>query len=226
MSHPQGEGNQPRIRFEAIGGAWALYQQQMGMWILISLVIVLIGVAINSVLEILLGRAPTGLSPFSMFLAPSRLLLNFIESTISYTLVGAALHAAIRHVRGEGVRLEYLTEVVPIGGKLIITSLIVGVATTIAMIFCILPAVVVGGLLMFAIPLVVDKKAEPLDAVRQSFEMLKSQWLMATLFYFVATLVGIVGVILCGVGLILTLPMFLLSVALLYDDFVRGAAEP
>lgn len=55
MSEPQGEGSPPRVRFEAIGGAWSLYQQQMGMWILISLVIVLIGVAINSLLEILLG---------------------------------------------------------------------------------------------------------------------------------------------------------------------------
>jgi uncharacterized membrane protein len=55
--------------------------------------------------------------------------------------------------------------------------------------------------------------------------MLKSQWLMATLFIVVVTILGFVGLILCGVGAIFTMPFYFLSIALLYDDFVRGAAE-
>lgn len=56
--------------------------------------------------------------------------------------------------------------------------------------------------------------------------MLRSQWLMATLFYFVAAIIGFAGIILCGVGVILTLPIAFLSIALLYDDLVREAVEP
>jgi hypothetical protein len=226
MSYPPEGGTPPRIRFEAIGGAWSLYQQQMGMWVLVSLIVVLIGVVINGAIARIVGGVPEELSLVSLLFAPSWLLANIIQSIVTHTLTGAAFNVAIKHVRGQGVRVDYLTEVVSIGDKLLLVSVIVGAATGVAEMFCILPTFVVGGLLMFAIPLVVDKKAEPLDAVRQSFDMLKSQWLMATLFYFVAAIIGFAGIILCGVGAILTLPMFWLSIALLYDDFVREAVEP
>ncbi len=143
---------------------------------------------------------------------------------MAFVLHGAGLNAAIKHVRGQGVQIEYLAEVSARGAKLIVVAILMAVATTIATLLCVLPVFVVNGLLMFSIPLVVDKDMEAVDAIRQSVEMLKSQWLMATLFYFVVSILGTIGLIACLVGVIFTLPMYFLSIAVVYNDFVEGAA--
>lgn len=78
---------------------------------------------------------------------------------------------------------------------------------------------------MFSVPLVVDQRIGGVEAIRQSFEMLKSQWLMATLFSIVVAILGFVGVLLCGVGLILTLPLCCLSIAVAYNDFTGGVPQ-
>jgi uncharacterized membrane protein len=134
-------------------------------------------------------------------------------------------YTALRQIREGSLRLEALGEITPVLGKVLVAAFIEVLLTSIGYALFIVPGLVVSGLLMFALPLVVDQKLEPLDAIRRSFDMLKSQWLMATLFIVVVTILGFVGLILCGVGAIFTMPFYFLSIALLYDDFVRGAAE-
>lgn len=123
------------------------------------------------------------------------------------------------------MRLESLTEVTAVLGDLIVVALLQTLAVGIGLALCILPALVAMGLLMFSIPLVVDRKASGVEAIRRSFEMLKSQWLMATLFYVVAATIGCGGILLCGVGLLFTLPLYFLSIAVAYEDFVGGVPQ-
>jgi uncharacterized membrane protein len=85
---------------------------------------------------------------------------------------------------------------------------------------------VVAGLLMFVWPVLVDRKIGPIEAMRESFEMLKGEWLMATLFLFVAQLVASLGIYACYIGFVFTFPLMYIAPALLYRRFVDFAQTP
>lgn len=160
-----------------------------------------------------------------IFSLPSIIGTVIINLAVNYIVQGAVINVAIQQVRGQGLRLESLGEVTAVLGNLTIVALLQTFAATMGLILCILPGFVVMGLLMFSVPLVVDQKLGGVEAISRSFEMLKSQWLMATLFYIVVTILGYIGLLLYYVGLILTLPFLFLSLAVAYNDFVQGAAQ-
>lgn len=86
-----------------------------------------------------------------------------------------------------------------------------------------LPDIILQGLLMFAPLLVVDTGANAADALLGSIRLLKGQWLMGVFFYFVAALVGGLGALACGVGMLATYPLFLISIAVGYLALTQPA---
>lgn len=83
-----------------------------------------------------------------------------------------------------------------------------------------LPALLLPGLFMFAPLLVLDKGASPPAALLGSVRLLGRQWLLGILFYFVVSLIGGLGVVVCGVGMLATYPLFLISIAVGYLSLV------
>ena len=74
---------------------------------------------------------------------------------------------------------------------------------------CAIPGFIVSGLFMLAIPLVVEGRLPATGALIQSWNALKSQWLVATLFHIVLIFAALSGVMLCGVGIFFTGPALL-----------------
>lgn len=85
----------------------------------------------------------------------------------------------------------------------------------------ILPSLVLEGLLMFAPFLVIDRRANAAEAITGSIQMLKGQWLMATLAYFVLSFIGGIGFLVCGIGILATYPLFVISIAAGYLAFTQ-----
>ncbi len=82
-----------------------------------------------------------------------------------------------------------------------------------------------NSLLMFAPLLVLDAKANAAEAIVGSVRLLRGQLLRGIWFYVVASFVGGVGLILCGVGMLATYPVFLLSIALAYLALTQSDAD-
>jgi membrane-anchored glycerophosphoryl diester phosphodiesterase (GDPDase) len=77
---------------------------------------------------------------------------------------------------------------------------------------------IVNGLLYFSIPLIVDRGAGVMDAIRQSIETTKPQWWMFALFALVVGILCSVGVLACGIGVLVTLPFYFTVPAVAYRD--------
>ena len=77
---------------------------------------------------------------------------------------------------------------------------------------------------MLAIPLVVEGRLPATGALIQSWDSLKSQWLVATMFNMVLILASFSGAMLCGFGLIFTGPLYCLAISILYRDFFGSSA--
>ena len=81
------------------------------------------------------------------------------------------------------------------------------------------------GPLMFAPFLVLDAEANAGEAIAGSLRLLRGQMLRGIGFYVAASFVGGVGLVLCGVGMLATYPVFLISIALAYLALTPPAAD-
>ncbi|MEI6503577.1 MAG: hypothetical protein WCP21_21405 [Armatimonadota bacterium] len=80
--------------------------------------------------------------------------------------------------------------------------------------------------LFFAIPLIADRDVSALTAIRLSWSQVRPRWggiFFATALY---SLVMMVGVLACGVGIILTLPVVVGAQMLAYHELLRDVEIP
>ena len=102
---------------------------------------------------------------------------------------------------------------------LLLVSLLVGAATAVGYALLVLPGLVVSGLLMLAIPLVVEGEMPATGAIIHSWNALKSQWLTAAAFHLALVLVAASGLLLCFIGILFTGPIYALAIALVHNRF-------
>lgn len=183
--------------------------------------IVMIGVMMPSIMS---NNEP---SPFVMF--PAQLLM-YVLILLGYALGGpgylgcARLALAIR-------RKEPLTpEMAKIGLNRIVQGSIAGGivygGVLLGTMCCYVPGFLWGGLSTGAYTaMVLDENLAPMDAAKESMEVMKPQMWMAALLYFVASLVSGLGAIACFVGIIFTMPLLAIIMGLSYMDMKFGIGQ-
>jgi hypothetical protein len=80
----------------------------------------------------------------------------------------------------------------------------------------------ISPLVMFAMFLVVDKKLEFWPAIQASFEKAKEEYVSLLVLSLVAGLISAAGLILCGIGVILTAPFGAVVSAVAYKHLFEG----
>jgi hypothetical protein len=240
----------PTIRFEIIGEAWSQFQQQMGTWVLTTLVFMVIVMVLEIIGNMITGTgqpfaAAAPMDPHDM---PAKLGGRLLMS-LCMNLVGAYLNAgfygmALKQLRGEAIGIGDLFG----GGSaflpLFLFQLLIGLVIAVPVGVCMVPLVMVaiaqhqpamiglgvliailvsmvvmGGLMLGQMIIVDRRETNPIAAITASWAALKSNLLSAALFYFVLTLVAMLGFLGCGIGILFTLPLLPLGLALLYRDF-------
>lgn len=180
-------------------------------------------------------------NPFVEF-AQSR-ALGLIIAGVNAVFIGGLYKMALRQARGETISLLGLFSGFPQALPLLLVGIMVSGVVSLLEGLCVwllhrvgvapsgavsggsliglLPALIGEGLLMFAPLLVVDQGASAVEAILGSLDLLRGQWLMAILAYFVLGLIGGVGALVCGVGILASYPLFLISVAVGYLQFTQ-----
>ena len=101
-------------------------------------------------------------------------------------------------------------------GPVVIASLIIGAATFVGTLLCYLPGLVVGFLTSYTLFFLLDKDLEPIEAIKASFEFVKTNFGNVLVWYLIAALVGGAGAIVCGIGLFVTVPIVIIGTAYTY----------
>jgi len=137
---------------------------------------------------------------------------------ISALLMGGMYKAAFKQLRGGQVEFRDLfsarDQFFPLLGAILLHALCVGVAS----LFCIIPGYIVSGLLMFTIPLVLERKMGIIDAMQASREVTQKNWLMFTLYAFVVQLIASLGTYACYIGILATWPLMFTMTVVAYRD--------
>jgi uncharacterized membrane protein len=80
--------------------------------------------------------------------------------------------------------------------------------------------------LMFGLYLIVDKKMEFWPASMESINTVKTNFWPFLAFAAVASIIGSLGAIACGIGMIFTFPIQVCIIAIAYREIYRGAESP
>ena len=77
----------------------------------------------------------------------------------------------------------------------------------------------------FGLIMIIEKNKTFMDALRDSFELIKPNVVMNWVYAFVINILGSIGVILVGIGIILTLPISPLGLCIAYNDLTNSSSQ-
>lgn len=211
----------PSINFNVIGDAFRLVFADLQTWVLASL-IMLVPIVVLAILQQLI------LIP--MMIASGSFIVTMLAAMIMSLVAGLLINTLFANMyRMAAIALTgtkpNVGEMLKFGNNfnnVFMTVLLYSVIVAVGTMFCYLPGIIAAGLLLFAVPISVDKRIGGMPALQLSFETLKKDAVMAILFYIAVGICAGLGAIACGIGVILTLPVFPVAVMMLYRDYFGG----
>jgi serine/threonine protein kinase/capsular polysaccharide biosynthesis protein len=173
------------------------------------------------------------LSAVSSFGEVSRSVGNvhFNTSALGFLLGGPLMGGLylyyLKKIRGEPVRVE-----TAFSGfshsllHLILASFVTGVLTVLGFLCLILPGIFLCVAWFFTLPLVIDKRLDFWPAMRVSLKTICKHWWKFLGFLIVLALVNLGGLLLCFVGVLVTLPISFAALMYAYEDIVNPPGLP
>lgn len=215
----------PRVRFGVIGEAWGLLMARLGTWITVMvlflvcyfLVYKLASVVVGPVYELQFKNGLRILNPKST--VSSRLVHGVVAAVVNGCFLGALFRLACKQVRGERFGAMDLLGVSDVLPALATGALLYWAGCSVGFMMCFFPGLVFSSLWMLSWPLIVDARVPAWQALGMSWRMLSRQWFEVTVFHMVLGLILGLGVAFCFVGALLTGPIYVLSIARIYQDF-------
>jgi serine/threonine protein kinase/capsular polysaccharide biosynthesis protein len=142
-------------------------------------------------------------------------------------LLGGLYLYFLKKIRGEKVRVE-----TAFSGfshsllHLILASFVTGVLTMLGFLCLILPGIFLCVSWFFTLPLVIDKRLDFWPAMRLSLRTICKHWWKFLAFLLVLVLFNVCGVLLCLVGVFITLPVSFAALMYAYEDIFNPPGLP
>lgn len=193
----------------AVSYGWKKFTGNPGPFVLLVL-----GVFVVNVLFAIIRGAITSSASGSTALLIS-FVLGLVGIVISFIVQAGVWRAGLAVTRGGQPAVSQFTETDNLG-PYILTSIVVGLGAAVGFLLCIIPGIIWLIFTAYAPLLALDKGAGPGDAISQSINWVKSQFAVVGVLLLVCWLLYWVGLILCCVGLLVTIPVALVAITYSY----------
>ncbi|RAV13917.1 hypothetical protein DQP55_09245 [Mycolicibacterium sp. GF69] len=156
---------------------------------------------------------------------PGSLAITIIGWLVSL-VVGGAIQSAyysgmLDIANGRPVTIGSFFKPRSVGG-VIIASVIIGILSSIGYALFVLPGIAVTLFTLFTVIALLDRNLSPIDAIKTSFDIAKNNFVQVLLTLLVIFAVAFVGALLCGVGLLVALPVVALIEVYAYRKLSGG----
>lgn len=179
----------PNVKFgEWIEAAFALYKDNLLVLILASLI------------AVILSGVTVGILAGPMFAGLFMITLDLYDKKDPKPEVGDLFKGFERF-------LDAFLYILVWGAITLTISFVLSLLPCIGSIISIGVSIIIGTFVMFGLPLIVDRKMNFWDASMASINLVKLNLLPFAGLFIVAKVLGAVGMIACGIGLIITLPI-------------------
>lgn len=207
-----------------LSGAWQLFKDNLGLILgamVVTAIINGIFTGIGSGLEELIGQSKSGLA--ALIFGPMRAAVGLLGWIVSVFLSLGMIRLLLNVIRGTGATIADLFS----GGRFLVpgvlASLLVGAGVILGLAVLIVPGVILALGWMFVQPLIVDRALGPVEAIQESWRLTRGE--KGGLFLWMLVCVGLclLGLMACGVGLLVAAPVCGLGTLLIYEDLLDRA---
>ena len=226
---------------EAFSWAWNKFSKNPGPLIIATLVFGLIlGVLYGIIYGIAVALAPDTVSSYDSYgggfsysassslgaasiavLVLGGLVLLVVAGAIQSAYLGGLLDIA----NGQPVTAGSFFKPRNVG-SVVIASVIIGILTAIGNFLCVIPGLIVGIFTVFATVAIVDRNLKPMDGIKASFELAKANFVQVLLTWLLVAVIIAVGALLCGVGLLVAVPVATLFLVYSWRKLSGGPVAP
>lgn len=154
------------------------------------------------------------------YLVDDNYLLRWVISLAGWVLsmiIGAGLVRGALDIT-EGRELDPKTLLTPKRlGEVIVASILISLATFVGLVLCVIPGLLVAFFTSFTLYFLMDRQdLGAIDAIKASFGFTKDNAGSVIVWFLLSLTTYIVGFLLCGVGLIVAIPVILIGTAYTY----------
>lgn len=156
------------------------------------------------------------------------IVFSLIGYLVTYLVQAIFIRAALDLTEGRRLAFGNFFRFVD-AGPVVITALLL---TAISFVVGLVPLVgwliglVVNFLLFFTFWFVIGKQLAPVDAIKASYELITKNLSTTILFYLLALAILFAGALLCGVGLLVAVPVVLVATAFLFKRLLDDPIAP
>lgn len=105
----------------------------------------------------------------------------------------------------------------------LVFGLISMIVMSIAVLFCFFPVFLVAPLFFLGLPIIFFENATAMDALKKSFTIAKDNYGTMLGVSFISMIIAVAGAILCGIGIVITFPVYF---AAMYSAYCAFAGTP
>ena len=200
----------------ALRFGWRALKQEP---VLVIVGMFIIPVCIQMVFEVFNGVIPEDLWPVSLFLA---VVAFFLELAVTLGIAGICLKIC----DGQAAGFKDLHAHFPLTLTYLVSSIIFVLLSIGGFIFLIVPGVLLSLWLQFYGFVIVDEKVGPVVALKKSYAVAKGRLGRIFIFSCLLGFYNILGLLLCGMGLLITVPVSFIAWAYLYRSLQGRTPQP
>lgn len=202
----------------SVGTAWTYgwnkFTQHLGQ----ILIAVLVLVAVQIVLQVL------------SYLVSDSLVIRWAISLVAWIvsmIIGAGIVRGALNIT-EGKPLDPKTLLTPHKlGDVIVVSLLTGIATFVGLILCVIPGLLVMFFTSFSLYFLMDREEiGAIDSIKASLAFTRSNAGNVILWFLLSLATWFVGALICGIGLIVAVPVVLIGTAYTYKTLNNQPVAP
>jgi len=164
---------------------------------------------------------------------------NFVLLTLIYVLVIAVISATIvgeilvigpltvgfyiainKKIKGAKFEINDLGKGFQFFVAALLSSIIISFFISIGFILLIIPGIVISALYMFTPLFIAEQNLDFWEAMEASRKLVMKNIFDLTVFVFLLYIINFVGILLCGIGLLITIPLCYTAIAFAYDQLV------
>jgi uncharacterized membrane protein len=219
------------VYFDALGDAWTIVKRDVGTWaalVLVAIVLAFIVALPFQVVSAVLTDSfnPQRPNPFDIGPLLIGSALNLVGSVVGFPVYAGLFFAAIKQIRGEQIAINDLfggfSHFVPLA----VFGFLLHLLWLIGCLLCIFPGVYALGVLSPGVLLIMDRGYGPVKAISEGMRVLGSQaWMLGLFAIFSYIAMSILGTLMCCIGLLVTMPVLVVAVALHYHYFWPSAPQ-
>jgi len=191
--------------------AWSKFKANPAVWIIGILALIVIQGILQSIFAGI-GSGTNG--RFLGVWSIANIIGTLVSTVIGFFVLASITRAALEETAGVKATFQSFMNYKGIDlGQILIAAIVIGLASSIGFVLCVLPGIAVALLSCFVLPFIIEDKQDAMTAIRSSWNLWSKNF--GTLIGPGLALLGLViaGFIVCGVGALITLPLAYLGIS-------------